>query len=57
MKRRELITLLVNHGFVLKRHGASHDVYMRGNKIETIARHSDIPEQTARAIIKRNRLR
>ncbi|MDO5441102.1 MAG: type II toxin-antitoxin system HicA family toxin [Bacillota bacterium] len=57
MKRRELIKLLEKNGFKLKRHGASHDVYMRNNKIETVARHPDIPEETAKAIIRRNGLR
>ena len=57
MKRRELIKLLEKNGFTLKRHGAAHDVYMRDKKIETVARHPDIPEETAKAIIRRNELR
>ena len=57
MKRYILIKLLISNGFTLVRHGSNHDVFQKGLKIEVLARHSDIPETTAKAIIKRNNLR
>ena len=56
MKQRELIQRLENGGFVFERHGAGHDIYVRGSQRETVPRHKEINEQLARAILRRNGL-
>lgn len=56
MKQKDLIKRLENGGFVFERHGASHDVYVRGSQRETVPRHKEINEILARAILKRNGL-
>ena len=53
MKYRELIRRLEAAGFVFDRHGARHDVYMRGNDIEEVPRHREINEKLAKAILRR----
>jgi len=53
MKSRDLIKLLEKNGWVLDHHGASHDVYRKGNNRETVPRHKEITENLARTIIKR----
>lgn len=53
MKRREFIKRLEAAGFRFKRHGASHDIYERGNEQEQVPRHGDINENLAKAILKR----
>lgn len=57
MKTRDLIKLLEANGWQLDRHGANHDVYIKGNKREMVERHTEIPEPLARKIIKRNNLK
>lgn len=57
MKRRELIKLLEANGWWLLRNGANHDIYTNGIKCEPIARHGDINEILANAIIKRQGLK
>lgn len=57
VKRRELIKLLERSGWKLHRHGANHDVYMKGNEREPIPRHPEIKDSLARAIIKRRGLK
>jgi hypothetical protein len=51
---RELQTLAKTRGldFELVRHGANHDIYRLGELQIPIGRHPDIPEPTARRIIK-----
>ena len=56
MKRRDLIKLLENAGFTFYRNGGSHDIYRRGTHTETVPRHSEINENLAKGIIKRNKL-
>lgn len=56
MKQKDLIKELENGGFVFERHGAGHDVYVRGKQRETVPRHKEINEQLARAILRRNGL-
>ena len=51
MKRAELIKKLERAGFVLARHGGSHDIYRRGNDRECIPRHREINEVLARSIL------
>ncbi len=57
MKRRDLIKLLERNGWYLKRNGAGHDVYAKGNQRESVERHREIPEPLAQAIIKRRGLK
>ena len=56
MKRRDLIKKLEAGGFKLERKGSNHDIYVRGKEEETVPRHREIAEGTARAIIKRRGL-
>ena len=56
MKTKELIKLLENNGWKFKRHGANHDVYVKGNERESIVRHREVDEMLAKAIIKRRGL-
>ena len=53
MKTRELIRRLEKAGFVFKRHGSKHDVYVRGKDEEEVPRHREINEILAAAIIKK----
>ena len=57
MKRRDLIKLLTEHGWYLKRNGNKHDVYSNGKCSETIPRHSEVDEDLAKSIIKRQGLK
>jgi predicted RNA binding protein YcfA (HicA-like mRNA interferase family) len=57
MKRYDLIKLLEQNGWYLKRNGAGHDIYAKGNQREPIPRHSEINERLARDIIKRRGLK
>ncbi len=57
MKRNELIKLLKNNGWYLKRNGSNHDIYTNGIDVEPIPRHPDINEQLAKAIIKKRGLK
>lgn len=57
MKTKEFIKLLERNGWVFKRHGAGHDIYVRGRDRESVPRHREIDEDLARAIIKRRDLR
>lgn len=58
MKRRALLRQLTQIGesknlkLELVRHGAGHDIYHLGNAVLTIGRHADIPEPTAKIILK-----
>ena len=53
MKRKELEKRLLAKGFVLCRHGGSHDVYKRGKDEEQLPRHNEINEYLAKAIIRK----
>ena len=54
MKRRDLIKKLEQAGFSFKRYGNEHDIYARGeNEIETIPRHREINEKTAKGILRK----
>lgn len=57
MKRRDLIKKLEANGWRLLRSGANHDIYTNGTQCEPIPRHSEIKEQLANAIIRRQRLK
>ena len=56
MKRRDLIKLFEDNGFVFVRNGGNHDIYKRGDEREVVERHSEIPEKLAKKIIKRRNL-
>ena len=56
LKRRILIKLLEEGGFVFERHGGNHDVYVRGEEREEIPRHKEVNERLAKAILKRRGL-
>lgn len=56
LKRSDLVKKLESIGFVFDRHGANHDIYVKGNLKETIPRHNEIKEPLAKAILKRNGL-
>ncbi|MEG1336465.1 MAG: type II toxin-antitoxin system HicA family toxin [Oscillospiraceae bacterium] len=57
MKTKDLIELLERKGWKFKRHGANHDIYIKGNERESIVRHKETDELLARAIIKRRGLK
>lgn len=57
MKRKDLIRLLKQNGFILAREGANHSVYIKDGKMETIPRHKEIDEMLAKTIIKRQGLK
>jgi mRNA interferase HicA len=57
MKIKDLIDLLIRNGWTFKRHGANHDIYVKGNERESIVRHKETDEELAKAIIKRRRLK
>ena len=57
MKRRDLIKLFESNVWWLLRSGANHDIYTNGEKSEPIPRHSEIKEQLAKAIIRRQGLK
>jgi predicted RNA binding protein YcfA (HicA-like mRNA interferase family) len=52
MKRKEVHRKLTKLGWYLKKNGSKHDVWTNGKETETVARHPDIPEYTARKILK-----
>ena len=57
MKTKDLIELLERNGWEFKRHGANHDVYVKGSERESIVRHKETDELLAKAIIKRRNLK
>ena len=57
MKRKDLIKMLERCGWIKVREGGNHTVYEKNGKIEAVPRHSEIAEQLARAIIRRQNLK
>lgn len=57
MKRKDLIKKLEANGWWLHRNGANHDIYTNGKDFEPIPRHTEIKEQLAKIIIKRQGLK
>ena len=57
MKRKELIKLLEQNGWTLKREGGDHTIYTNGIVNEQIPRHREIDELLAKGIIKRHGLK
>lgn len=56
MKTKDLIALLEKNGWKFKRHGANHDIYVKGKERESVVRHRETDEELARAIIRRRGL-
>lgn len=57
MKTKDLIKLLKKNGWVFRRRGSNHDIYVKGNERESIVRHKETDEELAKAIIKRRGLK
>ena len=57
MKTKDLIELLEKNGWRFKRHGANHDIYVKGSERESIVRHRETDERLAQAIIRRRGLK
>lgn len=57
MKTKDLIKLLEKNGWTFKRHGADHDIYMKGIERESVPRHKEVKENLARGIIKKHGLK
>ncbi|MBF0492650.1 MAG: type II toxin-antitoxin system HicA family toxin [Deltaproteobacteria bacterium] len=52
MKRKELEAKLSQLGWWFKKHGGSHDIWTNGEYIETVPRHKEINEYTAKGILR-----
>lgn len=52
MKRRDILYLLNQAGFVFVRSGGKHDVYGKGSTLVSVPRHNEIKEPTAWGIMK-----
>ena len=57
MKTRDLVKLLEKNGWKFKRHGANHDIYVKGKERGGGVRHKDTDEELAKAIIRRRGLK
>ena len=57
MKTRDFVKLLESNGWQFKRHGSSHDIYVKDGIRESVPRHKEINEKLANAIIKRRELK
>lgn len=57
MKTIDFIKLLEKNGWRFKRHGANHDIYVKGKDRESVVRHKETDEELAKAIIKRRGLK
>lgn len=53
MKRRDLINEVERLGAEFLRHGAEHDIYIKGNIKVAIPRSREIPNGTAKQILKK----
>jgi hypothetical protein len=53
VKRRELERRLAALNWRLVRHGAKHDVWVRGHRSEAVPRHAEINDRLANAILSR----
>jgi len=57
MKRRDLIKLLEENGWWLRREGSDHTIYTNGAHNEPISRQTEIDERLAKKIINRRGLK
>jgi mRNA interferase HicA len=53
VKRRELERQLSKLGWFFLRHGANHDVWTDGERMEYVPRHSEINETLGRKILRK----
>ena len=53
MKKRQLIKLLKDDGWYLKRNSGDHEIYAKGKNRIPVPRHNEINEETAKSIIKK----
>ena len=53
MKQRDLINKFTKEGWKFLRHGANHDIYIKGDCEEQIPRHREVNEKLAKALIKK----
>lgn len=56
MKRKDLVKLLEQNGWWIKREGHDHTIYTNGTANEPIPRHNEINDILAKKIIKRRGL-
>lgn len=56
MQRRELVRVLVRAGFESKG-GTKHEVFVKGDARVLVKRHREIPDQTAKRILREAGLR
>jgi mRNA interferase HicA len=52
MKKRDLEKKLSDLGWYFLRAGSDHDIWTNGKDIEPVGRHREIPEGTARKILR-----
>jgi mRNA interferase HicA len=52
-KRRDLESKLTELGWVVLRHGGSHDIWARGDETIAVPRHNEINENLARGLLRR----
>ena len=54
MKRNELLRFLMQHGCILHRHGARHDIYINpvNGKKQPVPRHTEIDDDLVKHILK-----
>lgn len=57
MKTKDFVDLLERNGWMFKRHGANHDIYIKDGERESVPRHRELDEDLAKAIIKRRGLK
>lgn len=53
MKRRDLLHRLVELGWSFDRQGGAHEIWRKGERTMPIPRHTEINENTARAILRK----
>ncbi len=56
MQRFKLERKFKKNGWYLLRHGANHDIWTDGKKIEKLPRHPQIKESLARGLIRKHHL-
>lgn len=52
VKRRDLVRLLEQGGYLLLREGGNHSIYTNGDKVVPVKRHQTLDRITANAILK-----
>ena len=57
MKRKDLIKLFEQKGWMLAREGGNHSVYTNGKEVEASPRHNEVNERLAKALIKKHNLK